>query len=252
MKLKGFNKFINESFAPIDVELYEAGQLKAEDLEWIPIAGREFPTEKDAILKSINSLKWESVTGSKPAGYGLTIKETIQEFKIPKVDQIAYGGTPFGTKAEPGAAYSVFGVIGHYINGTRKLFFVDGGSVVIPVASVLVGEAVTESDLDEAATTPARKHPLYKKLVKFIAADMWDELLDMARTAREYHTEYDLDMTYDEHKTNPNAPQPLDYKSFNDIKSWSAAAREYIIDMLDKMGEQAANSWFDDFAHWLK
>ena len=92
MKLKGFNKFINESFAPIDVELYEEKQIEAKDLEWIPIADREFPTEKDEILRSINSLKWESVSGSKPMGYGLTIKETIQEFKIPKVDQIAYGG----------------------------------------------------------------------------------------------------------------------------------------------------------------
>ncbi len=45
---------------------------------------------------------------------------------------------------------------------------------------------------------------------QFFKDDYWDEIRDMARRAREYHTEYDLDML----DTNPKAPQPLDFRKF--------------------------------------
>lgn len=104
-----------------------------------------------------------------------------------------------------------------------------------------------ESSLNEAKS-PARSHKLYKKLLKYFKDDYWDEIRDMARRAREYHTEYDLDML----DTNPKAPQPLDFRKLKSNKEWNEKGKAYILDMLDKMGEQAVDAWFDDFDHWLK
>ena len=78
------------------------------------------------------------------------------------------------------------------------------------------------------------------------------EIRDMARTAREYHTEYDLDMTYTEWETNPDAPQPLNFIELEgDSNEWNKQGKAYILDMLSKMGDQAKDHFFEDFKHWL-
>lgn len=325
MKLKGFDQYINENFKPIDVELYEAEVIKESDIDWMEIIFKEFPTpaEKTNILKSINSLKWEPVGGSKPMGPGLAIQSTIKEFKIPKVDLIAYGGTPFGSDNEPDASYSAFGIQGHYSNGTYRIFFVDKGTEVVTVGSIRIDVEVNQiaeslvelsddlksnfrswesdhdnyedaeglfniltdrhsdvpvdkvrelayhwvgyeesvDDIDESVTkTLARKHPMYNRMLKFLAkfpddarswAEATDEIRDMARTAREYHTELDKDMLFDEWETNPNAPQPLDFRKLKTPSEWNTEGKKYIIDTLDKMGKQAVDEFMNDFKHWF-
>lgn len=165
MKLKGFNKFINESegFKPIDVDVQSkpkdesveeettaVASIEEGDIDVTEIIKKEFPTEMDRIMKSINSLQWELLSGQDvPAAPGLNIKGFIEEFKVPKVDMVAYSGEPradwiFGTEKEPGAAYTVLGVQGNYANGTYRLFFVDGGNIMIPVGGMRMD--ASESD----------------------------------------------------------------------------------------------------------
>ena len=125
------------------------------------------------------------------------------------------------------------------------------GGEILGLTGRRLNEANQESSLNEAKS-PARSHKQYKKLLKFFKDDYLDEIRDMARAAREYHTEYDLDMLYTDWETNPEAPQPLDFRKLKSNKDWNEKGKAYILDMLDKMGKQAADAWFDDFEHWLK
>lgn len=254
MNLKNFNGFLFENkLNNIEIEALHESNVSHEDVDWTNVCKNEFPTELDKILASINSLEWEPVSGSKPMGPALAIKSVIKEFKIPKVSLVAYNGTPFGTKDEPGAAYSVFGIEATYTNGKYRLFFVDCGSEIIPVGGVK-----NDAELKESMNL----NGMYKKMVKFLDtfpdnATSWsqaagDELRDMARTAREYHTEYDLDMTYDEWETNPDAPQPLDFSKLKTPSERNTQGKKYIIDMVNKMGDQAKENFFDDYKHWFK
>ncbi len=105
----------------------------------------------------------------------------------------------------------------------------------------------------------ARKHPVYKMVEKVFKkfprnATSWanatDEMRDMARVAREMHTEIDLDMLHDEHETNPNAPQPLDFRKIKTPSEWNSRAQDYIMDMLDKMSDEAKTQYHERFKHW--
>lgn len=270
-KLKGFDVFVNESFAPIDVELYETAPnttVTESDIDWSKAMEKDFGDIKDVLLKSINSLVWKQNTQqSVGASAGMAINKIITSYKIPKVDMVATEGEPridwiFASKADPTAAYTILGVQGNYSNGTYRIFFVDKGIELTPVGTQIIGVQESESvDLDEAATTPARKHPMYKKLLKFLEkfpnntqswSEATDEIRDIARGARESHTELDLDLLYDEWETNPEAPQPLDFRKLKSPSAWNTEGKKYIIEMLDKMGAEAANSFFDDYEDWLK
>lgn len=100
-----------------------------------------------------------------------------------------------------------------------------------------------------------------KKIVAFLDkfpdntqswAEATDEIVDMAREAREFHTEYDLDMLRDEWKTNPKAPQPLDFRKLKSPSKWNTEGKKYILDMWDKMGDHAKDAFFDSFKHWFE
>lgn len=106
-----------------------------------------------------------------------------------------------------------------------------------------------------------RKHPVYAKLDKFFKqfpddATSWryatDELRDMARGAREIYTEMDLDMLTDEWEKNPDAPQPLDFDKLKTPAEWNSKSKAYILDTLDKMSDDAKDSFGREFKEWLK
>ena len=100
-----------------------------------------------------------------------------------------------------------------------------------------------------------------KKIVKFLDkfpnntqswAETTDEVRDMAREAREFHTELDLDMLHDEWETNPKAPQPLDFRKLKSPSDWNTEGKAYILNMWDKMGDRAKDEFFDSFKEWFK
>lgn len=101
------------------------------------------------------------------------------------------------------------------------------------------------------------KHPIFKKLAKFLNqfpdnATNWgqatDEVRDIARMAREFYTEIDLDMLHDEWETNPKAPQPLDFRKIKTPAEWNKQGKKYTFDTLAKMSDSAK----DSFMHSLK
>ena len=113
------------------------------------------------------------------------------------------------------------------------------------------------NQLNEAVS---RKHPVYKKLEKFLAkfpndAKSWaqatEEIRDMAREAREIYTETDFDMTFDEWETNPKAPQPLDFRAIKTPSEWNTKGKEYILNTLDKMSNEAKDRFAKRFSGWI-
>ncbi len=93
---------------------------------------------REAILAAIDGLEWVDFAGSFPASPGLAIKGCITELRIPKVSRVAISHdlAPFG----------LYGIEGHYTNGTAHVFVVDLGSNLLPVASVLLATAEPESE----------------------------------------------------------------------------------------------------------
>lgn len=108
------------------------------DLSWttvgeaaigLPLEDRT-PITREVILTAIAGLEWRDAAGSLPAVPGLAIKGCIEELRIPKVSRVAISHdlAPFG----------LYGIEGHYTNGTAHVFVVDLGSHLLPVASVLL------------------------------------------------------------------------------------------------------------------
>ncbi len=105
-------------------------------IDWMTV-GKEYneTDEQKTRLKNIFATEeWQEIGSGITVGAmpGLTIKEIIREFKIPKVSHIAISRTmsPLG----------LYGIRGHYKNGTVNLWVVDSGDVSTPVACE-VGEA---------------------------------------------------------------------------------------------------------------
>lgn len=117
-------------------------------------------------------------------------------------------------------------------------------------------EKFDTSEVNESTADEQRK-----KIVAFLDrfpdntqswAEATDEIRDMAREAREFHTEYDLDMLHDEWETNPKAPQPLDFRKLKSPSKWNTEGKKYILDTWDKMGDHAKEAFFDSFKHWFE
>lgn len=107
---------------------------KEEDLDWTKV-GEEYKDYRDKILKIIKDVQWYLPTGSFPMGQGMAIKNVIREFKVPKVDKVGYSQETFGTKEEPGASYSIVAVQGNYKDGPVRIYAVDAGNELVPVAT---------------------------------------------------------------------------------------------------------------------
>ena len=137
MALKDFDKFIDESAEFVT----EAATTEApSQVDWIGV-GKEFvktDKDKEKIEREMKKLKWIDLPTegslSLPMMPGMGIKHFIKEFKIPKVDKIAYGGG-FGLSVEPSAGYGFYGVQGNYKNGRVKIYVLDTGVTLVPIVS---------------------------------------------------------------------------------------------------------------------
>lgn len=96
-------------------------------------------------------------------------------------------------------------------------------------------------------------HPAIAATEKFLDqfpndATSWteatDEVRDLARLARETHTEIDFDGLHDEWETNPDMPQPLDFRELKTPSEWNTKGKEYIMNTLKKMGDQALDLFY--------
>ena len=82
-----------------------------------------------AVIRVIGTLDWQAIEQglSLPMIPGEAIKATIAELRIPKVSHVAV--------SHELAPYGFYGIEGHYKNGRARVYVVDLGSDLIPVAS---------------------------------------------------------------------------------------------------------------------
>ena len=88
-----------------------------------------------------------------PLGQGMAIQETIKQCRIPKVSAVAIHGVSYvtdqtreGGEADSGCGYGFYGIQAHYKNADVKIYLLDTGVAVIPVATdtfVAPGRGVT-------------------------------------------------------------------------------------------------------------
>ena len=84
--------------------------------------------QRARLAKAFEALKLEPLPESLPAGPGLTIKEVIREFRIPRVTRIAWSGVYMNR-------YGLYAIEGNYTNGRAVLYVLDVGTRAIPLAS---------------------------------------------------------------------------------------------------------------------
>lgn len=92
--------------------------------------GASYP--RDQVDSAIDSIAWRDVGGDWPAMAGLAIELAITEFGIPKVDRAG-----ISTKLVQGR-FEVYGIQGTYANGTARIYVLDEGNALTPVASELL------------------------------------------------------------------------------------------------------------------
>lgn len=100
------------------------------------------------------------------------------------------------------------------------------------------------------------RHPLHDKLDKFLEkfpnnAASWnqatDEVRDLARTAKEYHNELDLDVASDD----PKAHESHDFRVHKTPADWNTKGKKYIQDTVSKMSDATKNAFMERHSHWL-
>jgi len=93
-------------------------------IEWTEIGdgvmGRGFVTN------AIAALDWHTLPTTLAGMAGLGIKQCIAEFTIPKVARVAVGSV---------GRYGFYGVEGHWADGARRIYFIDRGGDIVPVAT---------------------------------------------------------------------------------------------------------------------
>lgn len=83
--------------------------------------------QRALVERSIENLTWESVEGAKPMLPGLGIKECIKQLRLPKVSQVAI--------SHDLAPYGFYGIEARYKNGRARVYVLDRGTDLIPLAS---------------------------------------------------------------------------------------------------------------------
>lgn len=97
--------------------------------------GREYTEPyRDAIEAQIKALEWGSEP-SAPMCPGLGINECVRELGIPKVSAYATNGYLETGAGEDRAYCSIYGIEGNYSNGRVRVYVLDRGTVLIPLAA---------------------------------------------------------------------------------------------------------------------
>ena len=100
------------------------------------------PERRPDVLAAIAALEWTAI----PDGDSLTlpflpgegIKAVIAELQLPKVSALAWNGVVDWPAAQPGGDrehYAVYGIEANYKNGRARVYVLDTGTQLLPVAS---------------------------------------------------------------------------------------------------------------------
>lgn len=77
-----------------------------------------------------------------------------------------------------------------------------------------------------------------------------DEIRDLARTAKEYYNEIDLDLLSEEVEEG-QGQQPLNFRALKTPSEWNTQGKVYIREVWTLMSEQTKKQWFENWSHWF-
>lgn len=98
--------------------------------------GASLVADQEKTGRKLDRLTWVSVDGLE-VGFspGYAIKQAIQELRIPRVERIAIGTWRGGG--------GLYGIEGRYRDGVARVYLVDTGAGITPIASDFEPVAVT-------------------------------------------------------------------------------------------------------------
>lgn len=93
--------------------------------------------QRQQISAIIDALEWRDWRKTMPFAQGYAIQNAVRELRIPQVSQIAWNGTLSFTYSDndEGGCYGIYGVEGHYKNGRARVYLLDRGADVMPLAT---------------------------------------------------------------------------------------------------------------------
>lgn len=122
----------------------------------------------------------------------------------------------------------------------------------------VIGHTKSGSPIYDTTSQKSKtEHPLHKKLDSFLNkfpdnATSWsqatDEVRDLARSAREHHNEYDLNVSEDDSK----AAQSLNWREMKTPAEWNSKGKKFIKEMVGKMGKEAKDAFMKRHSEWLE
>lgn len=77
-----------------------------------------------------------------------------------------------------------------------------------------------------------------------------DELRDLSRSARENLTEQ-KDYSFSDWETNPNAPQPIDFRGINKSSEWLSKSKKHILKTINELDDKYFDYLYEDYNHWF-
>jgi len=77
-----------------------------------------------------------------------------------------------------------------------------------------------------------------------------DELRDLSRSARENLTEQ-KDFSFSDWETNPNAPQPIDFRNINKSSEWLSKSKKHILKTINELDDKYFDYLYEDYNHWF-
>ena len=94
---------------------------------WTAVGQEHSDGKHDELGEMFERLEWREIPCTMAMMPGDAIKAAITQLRIPKVSHVACSNEL--------APYGLEGIIGHYRGGTVKIYLIDTGTEVLPLAS---------------------------------------------------------------------------------------------------------------------
>lgn len=140
-----------------------------------------------------------------------------------------------------------------YIKTDKGWRLAPKGSKVDPNKQKQVEQKISEHK--EKKSSNSSTHPVIDKIFEKYPdnATSWaqadDAIRDMARTAKEYYNELDLDLTSKEVEEGKGL-QPLNFRELKTPSEWNIQGKKYIREAYSKMSDSTKKAYIENFSHW--
>ena len=108
---------------------------------------RPEPEARTAIEREIELLRWTSVDDDLrlPASTALALRECVRQLRLPRVSQVAHNGRLAWTDGQETVGYGVYGIEATRHAGRVRVYVLDRGTELVPLARDLWPTAASEA-----------------------------------------------------------------------------------------------------------